>query len=46
MVENQFLNLGVGLSVGSIRQMLDSKNVRYSAEGDESGYRITGRIPS
>ncbi len=46
VVENQFLNLGVGLSVGSIRQMLDSKNVRYSAEGDESGYRITGRIPS
>ena len=46
VVENQFMNLGVGLSVGSIRSMLDSKNIRYTAEGDESGYRITGRIPS
>jgi len=46
VVENQFLNLGVGLSVASIRAVLDSKNVRYDAEGDETGYRITGRIPS
>ena len=42
VVENQFLNLGLGLSVRTIRQVLDSRRIRYVAEGDESGYRIIG----
>ena len=42
LVENQFMNIGVGLSVRSIRDVLDSKGIRYSAEGDESGFRIVG----
>ena len=46
VIENQFLNLGVGLSIASIREFLDDNDVRYDAEGDESGYRITGRRPS
>lgn len=41
-VEHQFVNLGVGLHVGTIRQILDKHEVRYDAEGDESGYRIVG----
>lgn len=40
MVENQFLNVGLGVHVGTIRDILDSRGVRYVAEGDESGYRI------
>lgn len=43
VVEHQFLNVGVGVHVGSIRDVLDSRGIRYDAEGDESGYRIVGR---
>ncbi|MDO5852690.1 MAG: serine protease [Thermoplasmata archaeon] len=41
-VEHQFLNLGRGLHVGTIRSILDKHGIRYDAEGDESGFRIVG----
>jgi hypothetical protein len=41
-VEHQFLNVGLGLSTATIRAVLDSKNVKYDAEGDETGFRIVG----
>lgn len=41
-VESQFLNIGLGVDVGIIRRLLDERGVRYSAEGDETGYRIIG----
>lgn len=42
IVENQFLNVGVAVGSSTLRQILDSRGVRYTAEGDESGYRIVG----
>lgn len=40
IIENQFLNVGHGVHVGTIRAILDDRGVRYDAEGDETGYRI------
>lgn len=40
VVESQFMNVGIGVDVRVIRALLDSKNVHYCAEGDESGYHI------
>ena len=40
VVENQFLNVGRGVHVRTIRQVLESRGVHYDAEGDESGFRI------
>lgn len=40
IIENQFLNVGQGVHVGTIRAILDDRGVRYDAEGDESGFRI------
>lgn len=40
VVENQFLNVGLGVHVSTIRAVLDDRGVRYDAEGDESGFRI------
>lgn len=42
VVENQFLNVGLGVHVGTIRDILDKHGVRYTAEGDDTGYRIVG----
>ncbi len=42
VVENQFINIGVGLHVATVRRFLDDLDVRYDAEGDDSGYRIIG----
>jgi len=39
-VENQFMNIGIGIHVSTIFELLDSRNIRYSMEGDETGYRI------
>ena len=39
-VANQFMNVGLGLHVKIIREILDEHGIRYDAEGDESGYRI------
>ncbi len=39
-VENPFLNVGLGVHVKVLRQFMDERNVRYDAEGDESGFRI------
>ena len=42
VVENQFLNVGIGLHASTIIQLLDGRGVRYTLEGDETGYRIVG----
>jgi len=41
-IENQFMNIGVGLHVSTLFEILDSRNVRYTKEGDETGFRIVG----
>ena len=43
VVENQFMNVGLGVHVATIRDVLDSRGVRYDAEEDVGGYRIVGR---
>ncbi len=42
IVENQFLNVGLGIHTKSILSVLDYRGVKYTMEGDETGYRITG----
>lgn len=39
-IETQFMNVGIGLHVDTILQLMDMRNVRYQKEGDESGFRI------
>ena len=39
---NQFMNIGVGVHVKTIRAILDSKGVKYDIEGDDQGFRIIG----
>ena len=39
-IENQFMNIGVGVHVQTLFELLKMRNVRYSMEGDESGFRI------
>ena len=39
---NQFMNIGVGVHVKTIRAILDSKGVKYEIEGDDQGFRIIG----
>jgi hypothetical protein len=39
-IENQFFNIGVGLHVATIFEMMDKRGIRYFKEGDESGFRI------
>ncbi|MDY0293879.1 MAG: trypsin-like peptidase domain-containing protein [Candidatus Methanomethylophilaceae archaeon] len=41
VTENQFLNVGVGIHVKTLTEILRSKNIRFLSEGEESGYRIT-----
>ena len=40
--ENQFLNIGAGVHVKTIRAILDSKGIKYDEEGDDQGFRIVG----
>lgn len=42
VVENQFLNVGLGVHVKTIRSVLDSRGIRYDAEKDSDGFRIVG----
>ena len=42
VVENQFMNIGVGVHVKTIMAILDSKGIKYDIEGDDQGYRIIG----
>lgn len=42
VVENQFINVGVGLHIATVRKFIDDLGARYDAEGDENGYRIIG----
>jgi len=39
-LENQFMNIGVGVHVSTLFELLDKRGVRYCKEGDETGYRI------
>ena len=41
-IENQIMNVGVGLHVSTIFELLDSKGIRYQRAGDESGFRTVG----
>lgn len=40
VVENQFLNVGVGVHVKTIREILRSRGVDFTSEGDDTGFRI------
>ena len=42
VIENQFLNVGVGLHVKSILQILDDRHIKYDCERDDQGYKIVG----
>lgn len=41
VVENQFINIGIGLHISVIRSFLDDLGVSYDSDGDE-GFRIVG----
>lgn len=40
VVENQFLNVGVGVHVDTVTTIMDSLGIRYASETDDVGYRI------
>lgn len=40
VVENQFINVGLGVHSKVIMKILRDKNVKYKMQGEESGYRI------
>lgn len=40
VVENQFINVGLGVHPKTILRVLRDRNVKYSMQGEESGYRI------
>jgi hypothetical protein len=40
IVENQFINTGIGIHVKTIETMLKDRNVRFQLEGETSGFRI------
>jgi len=40
--ENQFMNIGAGVHVKTIKAILDSKGIKYDEEGDDQGFRIIG----
>ncbi len=42
VVENQFMNVGLGVHVGTMLDVLDSKGIRYQCETDRDEYRIVG----
>lgn len=40
ITENQFINVGVGVHAKTIVDVLRARNVRFSMEGEDSGFRI------
>jgi len=40
VVENQFINVGLGVHAKTIETILRDRNVRFQVEGENSGYRI------
>lgn len=40
VVENQFINTGVGIHVKTIMAMLRDRNVRFQVDGEDNGFRI------
>lgn len=41
-IPEQIMNLGLGVHVRSVMQVLDNKGVKYKSEVDDDGYRIIG----
>jgi len=42
VVENQFINVGLGVHMRTLTAMLDSLGVKYASEPKDRGYRING----
>lgn len=42
VVENQFMNLGLGIHVKEVRKFLDEQGVRYDTGAEDGGFRIVG----
>ena len=42
VVENQFINVGLGIHAKTIETILNDRNVKHQMDGDNKGYRITG----
>ncbi|NLL95306.1 MAG: trypsin-like peptidase domain-containing protein [Thermoplasmatales archaeon] len=42
VVENQFMNVGVGVHVKTLISVMDALGIRYASEADDDGYRIVG----
>jgi len=40
VVENQFINVGLGIHAKTIETILKDRNVRFQVDGENSGYRI------
>jgi len=40
VIENQFINVGLGVHTKTIQAILKDRNIRFQAEGDDCGYRI------
>jgi len=40
VVENQFINVGLGIHAKTIETILRDRNVKFQVEGENSGYRI------
>ncbi|MDR0309881.1 MAG: serine protease [Candidatus Methanoplasma sp.] len=40
VVENQFINVGLGIHSKTIQTILRDRNIRFQVEGDDHGYRI------
>jgi hypothetical protein len=40
VIENQFINVGLGIHSKTIQTILKDRNIRFQAEGDDCGYRI------
>ncbi|MCL2032498.1 MAG: serine protease [Methanomassiliicoccaceae archaeon] len=42
VVENQFINVGIGIHAKTIMSILRDRNVKFQLDGDNHGYRIIG----
>ncbi|MCL1811809.1 MAG: serine protease [Methanomassiliicoccaceae archaeon] len=40
MIENQFINVGIGVHMKTIISLLKERNIRFQQDGEDSGYRI------
>ena len=42
VIENQFINVGLGIHAKTIESILKDRNVKFQVDGDNNGYRIVG----